>query len=217
MTEIKKKRRIGLSSMVKSVREFIQLEAAGGIVLFAFAMLALVIENSPLHDVYHVILQTTFSMHLNGLGLEKPLLSWINDGLMAIFFFLVGLEIKRELIQGELDTLAKASLPAFAALGGMIAPALIYVAFNWNHPFALRGWAIPTATDIAFSLAILHLLGKRVPVSLKVFLTALAIFDDLGAIIIIAAYAISVFVISRLEQGTLNGGGGGVGGYPSKP
>lgn len=165
-----------------------QNEAAGGIILALFAALALVVSNSPLSIHYDSLLRLTLTVKVGDFGLEKPLLLWINDGLMAIFFFLVGLEIKRELVEGELSTVRRASLPAIAAIGGMLAPALIFAAINSNDPTALRGWAIPAATDIAFAVGILALLGPRVPVALKVFLLALAIIDDLGAIVIIAFF-----------------------------
>jgi len=173
---------------VRFIREFIKLESSGGVFLFVAAVLALVIANSPLYHYYLELFQLPFSVELGVLKLSKPFLLWINDGLMTIFFLLVGLEIKRELLEGELNSLAKASLPALAALGGMVVPACIYLFFNWGDSVALRGWAIPTATDIAFSLGILSLLGSRIPVSLKIYLTALAIFDDIGAIIIIAIF-----------------------------
>ncbi len=173
---------------VRLIREFINLETSAGIVLFCTALLALIIANSPWQNYYYSFFQLELSIHLGALELSKPLLLWINDGFMAIFFLLVGLEIKRELIEGELNTIAKASLPGIAAIGGMVVPALIYVYFNYHDGVALRGWAIPTATDIAFSLGILALLGSRIPVSLKIFLTALAIIDDIGAIIVIAIF-----------------------------
>lgn len=161
-------------------REFARLETSAGLVLFVAAFLALIIDNSPLAIYYQ---------HFFNLNLGKPLSFWINDGLMAIFFLLVGLEIKREILSGELNSIKKCALPAIAAFGGMLLPALIYIAFNWGSAEALRGWAIPVATDIAFSLGILALLGSsRVPLALKMFLTALAIFDDVGAIIIIAIF-----------------------------
>jgi len=173
---------------IKFVRRFIKLESAGGIVLFSAAVLALIISNTPLHHYYQDLLKVNFSIHFGDYGLSKPLILWINDGMMTIFFLLVGLEIKRELFVGELNSLAKVALPGIAAIGGMVGPALIYIMFNMHDPNLLRGWAIPTATDIAFSLGVIYLLGTRVPLSLKIFLTALAIFDDIGAIIIIAAF-----------------------------
>ena len=173
---------------VRNFREFIALESSGGVILFATAVLALVIANTPWAEYYNSFFNLSMSFQLGAFKLSKPLLLWINDGFMTIFFFLVGLEIKRELIEGELNSMKKAMLPAIAAFGGMVVPALFYLYFNWGDHTALRGWAIPTATDIAFSLGILSLLGSRVPVSLKIFLTALAIFDDLGAIVIIAIF-----------------------------
>jgi len=172
----------------KTIREFIQLETSGGIILFAAAILALIISNTPLESYYHAFFNMIMTVTLGTLQLSKPLLLWINDGLMTIFFLLVGLEIKRELFEGELNSFKKSALPAMAAIGGMAVPALIYLYFNWGDATTLRGWAIPTATDIAFSLGILALLGSRVPISLKIFLTALAIFDDIGAIAIIAVF-----------------------------
>ncbi|MEZ5850813.1 MAG: Na+/H+ antiporter NhaA [Hyphomicrobiaceae bacterium] len=163
-------------------------EAAGGVILATLAVLALVVSNSPLAALYDQLLRTTFSIRLGELGLEKPLLLWINDGLMAVFFFLVGLEIKREMVEGELSTAKRAALPFIAAVGGMIAPAIVYAAINGDDPAAMRGWAIPAATDIAFAIGILALLGTRVPTALKVFLLGLAIIDDLGAIVIIAIF-----------------------------
>ncbi len=170
------------------VKKFIQLESSAGIALFAMAVLALLLDNSPVRGLYTQLFDTVISIQFGEVGLSKPLLLWVNDGFMAIFFLLVGLEIKRELFEGELNTLAKASLPAIAALGGMVVPALIYIGLNLHDPQALKGWAIPTATDIAFSLGILSLLGARVPSSLKIFLMALAIFDDIGAVIIIGFF-----------------------------
>ncbi|QEL23930.1 Na+/H+ antiporter NhaA [Bosea sp. F3-2] len=163
-----------------ALRDFLRSEAAGGIILMVVAALALVIANSPAAPLYF----GTLKSYVLGLSV----LHWINDALMAVFFLLVGLEIKREMLDGQLSSWGRRVLPGFAALGGMIAPALIYVAFNLNSGESLRGWAIPTATDIAFALGVLSLLGPRVPASLKVFLTALAILDDLGAVIIIAVF-----------------------------
>jgi NhaA family Na+:H+ antiporter len=167
---------------------FFQHEVAGGLVLLAAAVAALIVNNSPLEWLYVGLLDTPVAVRVGALALDKPLLLWINDGLMAVFFFLVGLEIKRELLQGELSTFGKAALPAVAAVGGMVVPALVYVAVNAGNAAALRGWAIPSATDIAFAVGVVALLGSRVPPSLKVFLLALAILDDLGAILIIAAF-----------------------------
>ncbi|TQI75523.1 NhaA family Na+:H+ antiporter [Bosea sp. AK1] len=165
---------------LSALRDFLHGEAAGGIVLMVVAALALVVANSPAAPLYFGVLKSYV------LGLS--ILHWINDALMAVFFLLVGLEIKREMLDGQLSSWSRRVLPGFAALGGMVAPALIYVAFNLGAPESLRGWAIPTATDIAFALGVLSLLGSRVPASLKVFLTALAILDDLGAVIIIAVF-----------------------------
>jgi NhaA family Na+:H+ antiporter len=162
------------------LRRFLANEAAAGLLLMASAALALIVANSPLAPAYFGLLKT----YLGPLSL----LHWINDALMAVFFLLVGLEIKREMVDGQLRSWPDRILPGIAALGGMIGPALVYVAVNWNSPATLRGWAIPAATDIAFALGVLALLGSRVPVSLKVFLTALAIIDDLGAVVIIAVF-----------------------------
>ncbi|MCW8835026.1 MAG: Na+/H+ antiporter NhaA [Rhodospirillales bacterium] len=177
---------------------FFEHDAAGGIVLMTAAALALMLDNSPLNWLYDMFLETPVVIQIGVLVIDKPLLLWINDGLMAIFFFLVGLEIKREIIEGRLSSPQKASLPVIAALGGIIVPALIYVALNQGDAEALRGWAIPAATDIAFALGVLALLGSRVPVALKVFLLALAIIDDLGAIIIIALFYTSELSLSVL-------------------
>tara|TARA_R110002167_G_scaffold366284_2_gene594386 strand:+ start:115862 stop:117028 length:1167 start_codon:yes stop_codon:yes gene_type:complete len=166
----------------------IRHDAFGGILLMAAAIAALLVANSPFSGLYDTFLSAYFSITLNGEGLGKPLILWINDGLMAIFFFLIGLELKRELLEGKLKNPADVLLPGMAAVGGMIVPALVFVAFNWGNPETISGWAIPAATDIAFALGILALVGSRAPVSLKVFLLTLAILDDLGAIIIIALF-----------------------------
>lgn len=163
-----------------TLRRFLDNEASGGLVLMASAALALIVANSPLADVYFHSLH----VHIGPLSL----LHWINDALMAVFFLLVGLEIKREMLDGQLSTWSRRILPGAAAAGGMLMPALIYVAFNLGNPASLRGWAIPTATDIAFALGVLSLFGNRVPASLKIFLAALAIIDDLGAVIVIAIF-----------------------------
>ncbi len=168
---------------------FFAQESAGGIVLAVAALAALVVSNSPWRDAYEAFRRLPGEVNLGGVVvLAKPLLLWVNDLWMAVFFFVVGLEIKREFVEGELSSRAQAVLPAVAALGGMVVPALIYSAINWGDAVALRGWAIPAATDIAFALGIVLLLGSRVPVSLKVFLTAVAIIDDLGAIAVIALF-----------------------------
>src|SRR5271169_4658450 len=163
-------------------------EAASGIVLMLASALALVLANSPMAGSYDLLLSLHGSVRIGSFGIEKPLLLWVNDGLMAIFFLLVGLEIKREVLAGELSDRSGAILPAAAAIGGMVAPALIYLGVTWRAPGAASGWAIPVATDIAFSLGVMALLGSWVPNSLKLFLTALAIIDDLGAIVVIAIF-----------------------------
>ena len=172
----------------KPFKWFFKLEAASGLVLLFAAIIALFISNSELASIYYDVLNSYFALGFGEFKLKLSILHWINDVLMAIFFFLVSLEIKREFIQGELSNPKQASLPIIAAVGGMLVPALIYVAINYGNPTTLKGWAIPSATDIAFSIGVLSLLGSRVPISLKVFLTALAIIDDLGAIIIIAFF-----------------------------
>ncbi|PVZ72117.1 Na+/H+ antiporter NhaA [Pelagibaculum spongiae] len=170
------------------IGQFLKLESAGGIVLLAAAVLAIILANSPLEPFYALLLDTPVQVKVGALDIAKPLLLWINDGLMAIFFFLVGLELKREVLEGELSDKRNIVLPGVGAVGGMVIPAAIYIAFNYHDSVAMQGWAIPAATDIAFALGILSLLGSRVPVSLKIFLTSLAIFDDIGAIIIIALF-----------------------------
>jgi len=177
-----------LKTLTSSFKWFFKLEAASGLVLLISAIIALIISNSSLSNIYFESLNTYLFVGINDFGLKLSLLHWINDALMAIFFFFVTLEIKREFIQGELSSIKQAILPIIAAVGGMLVPALIYIYINFDNSITLRGWAIPSATDIAFSLGVLSLLGSRVPISLKVFLTALAIIDDLGAIIIIALF-----------------------------
>lgn len=167
---------------------WLQSESAGGLILMACAALAIVVANSPLAHWYDLLLNTPVEVRIGALEIAKPLLLWINDGLMALFFFLVGLELKRELLEGELSKPGNIVLPAVGAVGGMLVPALVYAYFNWSSPIAMQGWAIPAATDIAFALAVLSLLGPRVPLSIKLFLTSLAIFDDVGAVLIIALF-----------------------------
>jgi NhaA family Na+:H+ antiporter len=174
--------------MKATIKNFLQMESAAGLVLMAGAALALLAANSPLSDYYDLFIETPVEVRIGRLEIAKPLLLWVNDGLMAVFFFLVGLEVKRELLEGELSRPANVMLPAFGAVGGIVAPVGLYVLFNYKDAVGMNGWAIPAATDIAFALGILMLLGKRVPVSLKVFLVSLAIFDDLGAIVIIAIF-----------------------------
>jgi len=172
----------------KPFKWFFKLEAASGLVLLIAAILALIISNGSLADLYFHTLEKYLFIGVNEFGLKLSVHHWINDALMAIFFFFVTLEIKREFIQGELSNLKQAMLPIIAAIGGMLIPALFYIVINFGNSETMNGWAIPSATDIAFSLGILSLLGSRVPISLKVFLTALAIIDDLGAILIIAFF-----------------------------
>ena len=170
------------------MRDFLKLESAGGLLLVLAAVLALVVANSPLSWFHAALIDLPVHVSVGEFVIAKPLLLWINDGLMAVFFLLIGLELKRELFEGEIADFRQAMLPAFGALGGMALPALIYVWFNIDDPVAMQGWAIPAATDIAFAMAVLGLLGKRVPVSLRVLLVSIAIFDDLGAIVIIALF-----------------------------
>ncbi len=174
--------------VLTAVRDFIKLESAGGILLLAAAVIAILVANSPLAALYDSLLGTTVAIQVGALSINKPLLLWINDGLMAVFFFLIGLEIKREVMEGELSSLSQIILPGMGALGGMVVPAAIYVWLNWGDPIALDGWAIPIATDIAFVLALLSVFGSRVPTALKILLLTLAIFDDLAAIIISALF-----------------------------
>jgi NhaA family Na+:H+ antiporter len=185
--------------MKATIKNFLQMESAGGIVLMAGAALALIAANSPLSSFYDILIETPVEIRIGRFEISKPLLLWVNDGLMAVFFFLIGLEVKREILEGELSRPANVMLPAVAAVGGIVAPVAVYAAFNYGDAIAMNGWAIPAATDIAFALGILMLLGSRVPVSLKVFLVSLAIFDDLGAIVIVAIFYstnLSIFALS---------------------
>jgi len=190
---------------LQALRDFLKLESAGGILLLAAAALALILSNSPLASLYEALLELHLGITLGDFTFQKTLLHWINDGLMAVFFFLVGLEIRREWTRGELADRRQARLPLVAALGGMALPALIYSGINWGDATALRGWAIPAATDIAFALGVVALLGSRVPPALKVFLAAVAIIDDLGAIVIIA-----LFYTDKLSLTALGGAGIGL-------
>ncbi len=187
-----------MSTLVVRLSVLLGHEAAGGVLLMLAAVAALVLDNSPLAHLYDALLTIPVSFQFGGLALQKPLLLWINDGLMALFFLLVGLEIKRELLEGNLSSWRQAVLPALAAFGGMAAPALIYFSFNSGDPTALRGWAIPSATDIAFAVGILALLGSRVSTGLKVFLLTVAVIDDLGAITIIAIFYTADLSLSSL-------------------
>lgn len=170
------------------IKDFFKLESASGILLVLTALLAIIIANTPFNVYYQDFFETTAEIRVGDFAIDKPLLLWINDGLMAIFFFLVGLELKRELLEGELSEPANVLLPALAAIGGMLIPALIYSWINWGDEVAMSGWAIPAATDIAFALGILLLLGDRISSSVKVFLVSIAIIDDIGAIVIIALF-----------------------------
>ena len=188
--------------LLSGLREFLRLESAGGLLLLGAAILAMLAANSPLQGLYGALIETPVGVQIGALLIQKPLLLWVNDGLMAVFFILVGLEIKREILEGGLSTPSQVVLPGFGAIGGMVVPAGIYAAFNWGDPTAMDGWAIPVATDIAFALGLLTVLGRRVPTSLKVFLLTLAIFDDLAAIVIIA-----LFYSDNLSLGALAFGG----------
>ena len=181
------------------IQEFIRLETSGGVVLMIAAIFAMIIANTPLSATYDLILGTYIKVAIGNFEIAKPTILWINDGLMAIFFFLVGLEIKREVLAGELSSFDKAILPIMAAIGGMAVPGIIFAIVNWGTPENLNGWAIPTATDIAFALGILALIGSRAPIALKIFLLAIAIIDDLGAIVIIAIFYTSELSINALS------------------
>lgn len=198
--------------MFNAIRDFLRLETAGGIILVAAAVLALVVANTPLIVYYQSLIDVPIEIRIGSFVLAKPLLLWVNDGLMALFFFLIGLELKREFLEGELSDRSQIILPAVGAVGGMLVPALIYAWINVDDLVALQGWAIPAATDIAFALAILALLGSRVPLTLRVFLVSIAIFDDVGAIVIIALFytselsllALSVAAVCLLALFALN-------------
>ncbi|MGI9534065.1 MAG: Na+/H+ antiporter NhaA, partial [Thermodesulfobacteriota bacterium] len=185
--------------MVSYLKEFLRLESSGAILLLAGTLLGLICANSPLISIYNSLLDVPVAVQIGQLEIAKPLLLWINDGLMAVFFFLVGLELKREFLEGELSNRSQVVMPLLGAVGGMVVPALVYLYFNYNDSEGIKGWAIPAATDIAFALGILSAFGSRAPLSLKIFLTTLAIFDDIGAIIIIALfYSANISVISLI-------------------
>ncbi len=185
--------------MVSYLREFFKLEASGAILLLVGTILGLVFANTNLAALYNYFLDVPVAIQIGKLEIAKPLLLWINDGLMAVFFFLIGLELKREFLEGELSNPSQIVMPLMGALGGMIVPALIYVYFNFNDSIAIKGWAIPAATDIAFALGVITVFGTRAPISLKIFLTSIAIFDDIGAILIIALfYSANISIFSLI-------------------
>lgn len=184
--------------LTEALNDFIKMESAGGLLLAGAALFAMLVANTPLQGAYAALLNTPMVVGIGAFEINKPLVLWINDGLMAIFFFLIGLEVKREILEGELSNWNQAALPVFAAIGGMAAPALTYVLIAGGDPEVLRGWAIPAATDIAFALGILALIGTRAPPALKVFLLAVAIIDDLGAIVIIALFYTANLSVSAL-------------------
>ena len=183
------------SSLISKLKTF---HPSGGMVLMFATLMAIIVANTPLNAFYELLLSVPMGVKIGSLEIIKPLLLWVNDGLMAVFFFLVGLELKRELVEGELSDKRNIILPAVGAIGGMAIPAMIYLYFNHNDPVAVNGWAIPAATDIAFALAVLAILGNRIPLSIKLFLTSLAIFDDIGAIIIIAIFYTSKISLTSL-------------------
>ncbi len=184
--------------MARTIKEFLENEVTGGILLIVATILALIFSNTSLSPLYHSFLKMPVIIRVGALNLHAPLYHWVNDGLMVIFFLSVGLEIKKEILEGQLSSLKQVTLPGLAAVAGMATPAIIYFLFNHNHPDAIHGWAIPTATDIAFALGVLALLGKRIPDSLKIFLMALAIIDDLGAIVVIALFYTSNLSMTAL-------------------
>ena len=188
---------------MKSIQKFIGHESAGGILLILAAVVALALDNSPLAWMYDGFLASPMAIQISDLIIKKPLLLWINDGLMAVFFFLIGLEIKREMIEGELSDFKKALLPVIAAFGGLLLPALIYFYFNKGDVIAMQGWGVPVATDIAFALGILSLVGKNVPASLKILLLSLAIIDDIAAVIIIAIFYTENLSVISLTLGSI--------------
>lgn len=189
--------------MKSTIQSFLKFESSGGILLIVAAASAMLVANSPLHAYYGMLLEVPVAIRVGGLEIAKPLLLWVNDGLMAIFFFMIGLELKREIMDGELSTPSKVFLPAIAAVGGIVVPVGIYLMLNHSDTTTVQGWAIPAATDIAFALGILMLLGSRVPPALKLFLLSLAIFDDLAAIVIIAVFYSSDLSVPALTMTSL--------------
>lgn len=188
---------------VTALKNFLRLESSAGLLLVLATVAALLVSNSPLSAIYERLLSVPLVIALGDLVVDKPLLLWINDGLMALFFFLIGLEVKREILEGQLSSKDQLLLPAAGALGGFLVPAAIYTAFNWGNPETIDGWAIPAATDIAFALGVLMLLGSRVPIGIKMFLTSIAIFDDIAAIIVIAIFYTQDLSLFALTAGLL--------------
>ena len=183
--------------MGQSITALFKHEAAGGVILVAAALLALIVANTPAFGVYEWVFGLPVSVSIGGFSIDKPMLLWINDGLMAIFFFLIGLEVKREVLDGHLSSPQKVALPAIAAIAGIMVPALLYAAFNYQDAVTFKGWAVPAATDIAFALGVFSLFGRALPITLKLFLLSVAIFDDIGAIIIIALfYSVEMSLLS---------------------
>ncbi|MEP7705059.1 Na+/H+ antiporter NhaA [Paraglaciecola sp. 25GB23A] len=183
--------------MGQSITALFKHEAAGGVILVAAALLALIVANTPAYGVYEWVFGLPVSVSIGGFSIDKPMLLWINDGLMAIFFFLIGLEVKREVLDGHLSSPQKVALPAIAAIAGIMVPALLYAAFNYQDAVTFKGWAVPAATDIAFALGVFSLFGRALPITLKLFLLSVAIFDDIGAIIIIALfYSVEMSLLS---------------------
>jgi NhaA family Na+:H+ antiporter len=188
---------------VAALRNFLRLESSAGVLLVLATIAALLVSNSPLSGLYERLLDVPLVIALGDLAVDKPLLLWINDGLMALFFFLIGLEVKREILEGQLSSRDQLLLPAIGAVGGFLVPAGIYALFNWGNAETIDGWAIPAATDIAFALGVLMLLGSRVPIGLKMFLTSIAIFDDIGAIVVIAIFYTQDLSLFALIAGLL--------------
>ena len=188
---------------VAALKNFLRLESSAGVLLVVATIVALLVSNSPLTGLYQRLLDVPLVVALGDLSVNKPLLLWINDGLMALFFFLIGLEVKREILEGQLSSRDQLLLPAAGAIGGFVFPAAIYTMINWGNPETIDGWAIPAATDIAFALGVLMLLGSRVPIGLKMFLTSIAIFDDIAAIVVIAVFYTQDLSVFALVAGTV--------------